>query len=341
MPDQCAVAPAPAASGQRRRIVETPADRARCWCPAPPRTAAPPAPWRAVIRSRRARRPCRARARRALHHVEAEHPAFDRAVPHRHAARRLQAHLAGQLQVGRQQPGGPAGVVLLPVGGQLHEELAAVVGMRLFARRQAPRRPRPHASDGAPVRMAGRHRQNRRPRSASPYGGLTSITPGGSHGGMRCKASPPRNSTASATPARSRIALREVDHAVRHVAAEDAWALRPAPAGAGRAWASFEQGVPDMGLERQHLLEGEAAQRSRARCCRRSAPPRWRWCRCRNTGRTAACRGVSVQPLAASIAAASVSFSGASPLSSRQPRLNSASPEVSMYSDTVSVVRWA
>ena len=36
------------------------------------------------------------------------------------------------------------------------------------------------------------------------------------------------------------------------------------------------------------------------------------------------------QPLAAIIAAASVSFSGASPLSSRQPRLNSGSPEVSM-----------
>ncbi len=51
--------------------------------------------------------------------------------------------------------------------------------------------------------------------------------------------------------------------------------------------------------------------------------------------------GVSAQPLAASIAAASVSFSGASPLSSRQPRLNKASPEVSTYSDTVSVVRWA
>jgi len=38
----------------------------------------------------------------------------------------------------------------------------------------------------------------------------------------------------------------------------------------------------------------------------------------------------SHQPLAASIAAASVSLSGASPLSWRQPRLNSGSPEVSM-----------
>jgi hypothetical protein len=37
-----------------------------------------------------------------------------------------------------------------------------------------------------------------------------------------------------------------------------------------------------------------------------------------------------LQPLAASMAAARVSLSGASPLSSRQPRLNSGSPEVSM-----------
>jgi hypothetical protein len=47
------------------------------------------------------------------------------------------------------------------------------------------------------------------------------------------------------------------------------------------------------------------------------------------------------QPLAAIMAAARVSFSGASPVSSRQPRLNSGSPEVSMYSVAVSVVRWA
>ena len=43
--------------------------------------------------------------------------------------------------------------------------------------------------------------------------------------------------------------------------------------------------------------------------------------------------GVPRQPAAASMAAASVSFSGASPLSSRQPRLNSGSPELSTYSE--------
>src|SRR5690606_1298445 len=42
--------------------------------------------------------------------VEAEQAAFDGAVPQRHAARFLEAHLAGQLEVGREQPGGPAGV---------------------------------------------------------------------------------------------------------------------------------------------------------------------------------------------------------------------------------------
>jgi len=39
--------------------------------------------------------------------------------------------------------------------------------------------------------------------------------------------------------------------------------------------------------------------------------------------------GVPCQPAAASMAAASVSFSGASPVSARQPRLNSDSPELS------------
>ena len=41
----------------------------------------------------------------------------------------------------------------------------------------------------------------------SPYGGLTNITPGVSPGGMRCNASPPRNSMACATPARSALRL--------------------------------------------------------------------------------------------------------------------------------------
>src|SRR5574343_886440 len=72
------------------------------------------------------------RAHCTAHHVEAEQAAFDGAVPQRYAARLLQTHLAGQLEVGREHPGGPAGVVLLPVRRQLAEELATIVGVRGF-----------------------------------------------------------------------------------------------------------------------------------------------------------------------------------------------------------------
>src|SRR3954465_11975981 len=79
-------------------------------------------------------------AGRAGHHVEAEQAALDRAVPHRHAARFLQAHARGQLGVRRQHPGRPAGVVLLPVRGELGEEawplrsgLAGVLHLRRLA----------------------------------------------------------------------------------------------------------------------------------------------------------------------------------------------------------------
>ena len=47
----------------------------------------------------------------------------------------------------------------------------------------------------------------------------------------------------------------------------------------------------------------------------------------------------SVQPTAANMAAASVSFKGASPLSKRQPRLNKGSPEVSKDKVMVSWVK--
>src|SRR6185369_247940 len=56
---------------------------------------------------------------RAPHHVEPEQAALDRTVPHRHTARLLQPHARGQLEVGRQYPGGPAGVVLFPVRCEL------------------------------------------------------------------------------------------------------------------------------------------------------------------------------------------------------------------------------
>jgi hypothetical protein len=122
------------------------------------------------------------------------------------------------------------------------------------------------------------------------------------------------------------IALGEVDHAVGHIAAEDRRARRGL-GGPGLA----EQGVPDMGLEGQQLLEGEAALRPGGHAAGHLRG-------LDGDGAAAAAgsyRGSGdspsgSQPLAAIMAAARVSFSGASPLSSRQPRLNSGSPEVSM-----------
>jgi hypothetical protein len=93
----------------------------------------------------------------------------------------------------------------------------------------------------------------------------------------------------------------------------------------------IQHGFPDMALERHELLERKAAQdagRNLARDLRGL-----------DHHGAAAAAGV-VQRLgvvamrvpaeAAIMAAARVSLSGASPLSSRQPRLNSASPEVSI-----------
>ena len=73
-------------------------------------------------------------ARRARHHVEAEQPAFDRAVPHRHALALFQPHQRRQLHLRAQHPGRPAGVVSLPVGGELGEE----GGRRAAAREVLP-----------------------------------------------------------------------------------------------------------------------------------------------------------------------------------------------------------
>jgi hypothetical protein len=163
---------------------------------------------------------------------------------------------------------------------------------------------------------------------------LSSITPGSSaaRGQALQGVAAAELRTAWATPARSALRSGEVDHAVRHIAAEDV-------ARTGRARrlgpAAFMR-LPDMGLEgQQWLLEGEAplampAAIPQAICAASMAmvplPQQGSY-----SGTPVGRRAVS-QPLAAIIAAARVSFSGASPLSSRQPRLNSGSPEVSMYS---------
>ena len=73
---------------------------------------------------------------RAGDQIEAKEPAFDRAVPHGHAARFLQTHLAGQLEVGREQMSGPAGVLFFPVGGKALKEVIDLLtgfGLRVLA----------------------------------------------------------------------------------------------------------------------------------------------------------------------------------------------------------------
>ena len=210
-----------------------------------------------------------------------------------------------------------------------------------LGRASAPRRSSRRSSSSS-ARPAGRRsrrrppicgaaRGRRCPRPAmppasmrSPYGGLSSITPGVSLGGMRCSASPPRSCTACGDAGALGVALREVDHAEGDVAAEDrrrrgasgGAAPRPSAAAQSCAWCGSSRSKPKRAQQpgrdvAGHLrrLDGDGAAAAAGVVQRRV--------------------GAS-QPLAAIIAAASVSFSGASPLSSRQPRLNSGSPEVSM-----------
>ena len=110
------------------------------------------------------------------------------------------------------------------------------------------------------------------------------------------------------------VAGGEVDHAKGHVAGEDRHRARVHARARGRL-----QFAPGGRLRRGTAASRSKAKRrcaARARCRRRSAPPRWRWCRRRSRGRAAAPSSARPrQPAAASIAAASVSFSGASPVS--------------------------
>ena len=102
-------------------------------------------------------------ARRAGDEVEAEQAAFDRPVPHRHAARLLQPHRARQLHVGAEHPGGPAGRVrgvgALPVRGQAREEVARQLAVLAVARRRrVARLRRPRARRRALRRRCARRR---------------------------------------------------------------------------------------------------------------------------------------------------------------------------------------
>jgi hypothetical protein len=118
----------------------------------------------------------------------------------------------------------------------------------------------------------------------SPYGGFSSITPGCSQGGRRCRASPPRNCTACGHAGALGVALGKVHHAVRHIAAEDRRVGRAPRLGL------VLSSPPRHGAGRAAISRRQSAAASRPRCRRRSAPPRWRWCRCRSRGRTAARR---------------------------------------------------
>ena len=166
----------------------------------------------------------------------------------------------------------------------------------------------------------------------SPYGGLTTSVPcssGAIDGAGRSSASPPLKVTTWATPARA--ALRRAKSTMRNeTSAPDTgtcagW-MRACAAAFRRCQSARVLGSPNgskpskakwrfsPGAMPQAIWAASIAivpEPQQGSC---SAPP---------------CSGVPRHPAAARIAAASVSFSGASPLSVRQPRLNRPSPDVS------------
>jgi hypothetical protein len=158
-------------------------------------------------------------------HVEAEHAAFDGAVPHRHAARFFQAHLAGQLEVGREHPAGPAGKILLPVAGQLAEELAAVFGNGLLARAKLAfkigrRASRPCAARRVRPSAWRAHRLQHRQRQCARHMRGVEQQNAGNVGGRHALQGVAAAELHHVGHARAfGVALGKVDHAVRHVAA--------------------------------------------------------------------------------------------------------------------------
>ena len=121
---------------------------------------------------------------------------------------------------------------------------------------------------------------------------------------------------ACATPARCGVAAREVDHAERHVAGEDrharshgcAPAPRPSGAATRRACSASANGSRRSNAKRRCRPGRDAAGDLRGLDRDRAGAAA-------GVEQRAAVLGRPRQPAAASIAAASVSFSGASPLS--------------------------
>ena len=159
----------------------------------------------------------RAFAQVPFDHVEAEHAAFDGAVPHRHAARFFQAHLAGQLEVRREHPGRPAAVVLFQCGGQLGEEFATIVGYCAASRPTlAPRARsaarslalRPAGTGGGNALAVGRVQQHHTGLLARRHA-LQGIATAQLHGTRHARA--------------LGVALGKVHHAVGHITAKNGY----------------------------------------------------------------------------------------------------------------------
>src|SRR3990167_6610781 len=111
-------------------------DEARLGLMRPDRAAGRPPPDSVALRGRwrqlDVRLGCGAGLVAAGDEVEAEEAALDGAVEHDDAAAFLEAHRAGQLHVGAEDPGGPAGVLFFPVGRQALKEGGSFVVLELL-----------------------------------------------------------------------------------------------------------------------------------------------------------------------------------------------------------------
>ena len=149
---------------------------------------------------------------------------------------------------------------------------------------------------------------------------------------MRCRASPPRNCTAPATPALG-VALGKVHHAVGHITAKMGTGLSDC------AVSFVFDSSPDVRLERQQLSNAK----------RRNMPAGMRQAICaasttmvplpQQGSYRAGVLAVRVPAAGSDHRGGQGFLSGGVALVPRQPRLNSGSPLVSMYSVASSVVR--
>ena len=165
----------------------------------------------------------------------------------------------------------------------------------------------------------------------SPYGGLITSSPR-SAGGRRCRASAVLKSMNLATPARSALrwaksVMRKDTSPAKIATAGSCWRARAASFRRDQLFWCGRKGSMASNANRRCSPGAMPAAICAASMAMVPAPQH-----ASNSGPSSA---RPCQPAAANMAAARVSFSGASPFrpcASRQPRLNSASPEVSAYS---------